>query len=194
MTQSRIMPIRSRKSCCETSDANNPQEPWRYTDMTEVRAGPDWLIGSTGRIPGGPVCFFGLEDLCCHASGLNYAVPRLPALIAAPLFLFIIFSQPILLFHQTISVTNSQLITNHYFCANHCFSCERRAFEEGFKTKRNPLPAAPASQQVELALTAPFTVRFLTLQNPFGQLINHEPNIQHGRKTFNLPEGRHLSL
>ncbi len=42
--------------------------------------------------------FFGREGLCCHATGLNYAVHRLPALIAAPLFLFIIFSQPILLF------------------------------------------------------------------------------------------------
>ncbi len=42
--------------------------------------------------------FLGQEGLCCHATGLNYAVPRLPALIAAPLFLFIIFSQPILLF------------------------------------------------------------------------------------------------
>ncbi len=40
--------------------------------------------------------FFGREGRCCHVTGLNYAVTRLPALIAAPLFLFIIFSQPIL--------------------------------------------------------------------------------------------------
>ncbi len=58
-----------------------------------MHPGQDWLIGSTGRI-----LFFGRKGLCCHATGLNYAVPRLPALIVAPLFLFIIFSQPILLF------------------------------------------------------------------------------------------------
>ncbi len=52
--------------------------------------------GSTNRQNTG--LLFGREGLCWHATGLNYAVPRLPALIAAPLFLFIIFSQPILLF------------------------------------------------------------------------------------------------
>ncbi len=34
-------------------------------------AGPDWLIGSTGRIPIGPICFFGREGWCCHATGLK---------------------------------------------------------------------------------------------------------------------------
>ena len=34
--------------------------------------GPDWLIRSTGRIPGGPVCFFGREGRCCHGNGLKY--------------------------------------------------------------------------------------------------------------------------
>ncbi len=43
-------------------------------------------------------------------------------------------------------------------------------FEEGFKTKRNPLPAAPASQQADLVLTAPFTVRLFILQNQFGRM------------------------
>ncbi len=70
----------------------------QFLPFISIGAGPDWLIGSTGRIPGGPVCFFCREGLCCHATGLNYAVPRLPAIIAAPLFLFIIFLQPILLF------------------------------------------------------------------------------------------------
>ncbi len=59
----------------------------------------------------------GLE-LCC-----SY---RLPALIAAPLFYLLFSRSPYYYFHQTISVTNSHLITNHSICANHCFICERQ--------------------------------------------------------------------
>ena len=56
-------------------------------------------------------------------------------------------------FHKTIIITNYQLIINHYF-TKIIFICERSVWE-GFKTKRSPPSAAPASQRAGLALTDP---------------------------------------
>ncbi len=62
--------------------------------------------------PRGPV-------LSCH--WVEIWMLSLKCLHSSPSFYLLFSRSPYYYFNQTISITNSQLIINHSFCASHCF-------------------------------------------------------------------------
>ncbi len=67
--------------------------------------------------------------------------------------------------NQTIWITNSQLIINHYFCANYCFICERSRLRKALR---------PSGILCRLLGTRAYVPVLILGECNF---INHEPNI-----------------
>ncbi len=153
------------------------EEGVRKPIIYKILPGPVWLIGAPGGFPMGLSVFFSHEGWCSHVVS-TFGLTALTGL----LFIYYFITAHCYYFQWTKPIINSQLIINHSFCANVYFICERSHVRGALRPSgilcrwQFPSPSAFWFSQISL--------------DKCKQLIDHDPIIQEGRKTFILPEGR----